>query len=135
MGSMVAGAGVNPADQHWAFWPLLPLYPFGRRRTLRRELVPGHIWSFEQLQGVFFVAVPIRMTAVKLNAGLLLYAPVAATAECIALVRELEAEHGPVVSIVHPTSSGLEHKVGVPCLLYTSPSPRDYAASRMPSSA
>ena len=72
MGSMVAGAGVNPADKHWAFWPLLPLYPFGRRRTLRRELVPGHIWSFEQLQGVFFVAVPIRMTAVKLNAGLLL---------------------------------------------------------------
>ena len=80
MVSMVAGAGVNPADQHWAFWPLLPLYPFGRRRTLRRELVPGHIWSFEQLQGVFFVAVPIRMTAVKLKAGLLLYAPVAATA-------------------------------------------------------
>ena len=26
-------------------------------------------------------------------------------------------------------------KVGVACLLYTSPSPRDYAASRMPSSA
>ena len=24
---------------------------------------------------------------------------------------------------------------GLPCLLYTSPSPRDYAASRMPSSA
>ncbi|QNI67359.1 hypothetical protein SynBMKMC1_01276 [Synechococcus sp. BMK-MC-1] len=25
MGSMVAGTGVNPADQYWAFWPLLPL--------------------------------------------------------------------------------------------------------------
>ena len=25
MGSMVAGAGVNPADQRWGFWPLLPL--------------------------------------------------------------------------------------------------------------
>ena len=153
----VAVSGAQQADQNWAWWPLLPLYPFGHRRTLRRELVPGQIWSFEQLQGVFFVAVPIRMTAVKLKAGLLLYAPVAATAECIALVRELEAEHGPVVSIVHPTSSGLEHKVGVPamarafptadvwvtpgqwsfplplplswlgfpCLLYTSPSPRD----------
>jgi hypothetical protein len=112
----VAVSGAQPADQNWAWWPLLPLYPFGRRRTLRRELVPGHIWSFEQLQGVFFVAVPIRMTAVKLKAGLLLYSPVAATAECIALVRELEAEHGPVVSIVHPTSSGLEHKVGVPAM-------------------
>ena len=112
----VAVSGVQPADQNWAWWPLLPLYPFGHKRTLRRELVPGHIWSFEQLQGVFFVAVPIRMTAVKLKAGLLLYAPVAATAECIALVRELEAEHGPVLSIVHPTSSGLEHKAHAPAM-------------------
>ncbi|QNI58786.1 hypothetical protein SynBIOSU31_01919 [Synechococcus sp. BIOS-U3-1] len=23
-GSMVAGAGVNPADQRWGWWPLLP---------------------------------------------------------------------------------------------------------------
>ena len=23
--SLVAGAGVNPADQRWNFWPLLPL--------------------------------------------------------------------------------------------------------------
>ena len=27
MGSVVAGAGVNPADQRWGFWPLLPLSP------------------------------------------------------------------------------------------------------------
>ena len=26
MGSMVAGAGVNPADQRWPWWPLLPLW-------------------------------------------------------------------------------------------------------------
>ena len=25
MWSVVAGAGVNPADQRWGFWPLLPL--------------------------------------------------------------------------------------------------------------
>ena len=24
MGVLVAGAGVNPADQRWGFWPLLP---------------------------------------------------------------------------------------------------------------
>jgi len=24
MGSEVAEAGVNPADQYWGFWPLLP---------------------------------------------------------------------------------------------------------------
>ena len=29
----------------------------------------------------------------------------------------------------------MEDKLGDSCLLYTSPSPRDYAASRMPSSA
>ena len=29
----------------------------------------------------------------------------------------------------------LEHHKAITCLLYTSPSPRDYAASRMPSSA
>jgi len=25
MGTMVAGAGANPADQRWPLWPLLPL--------------------------------------------------------------------------------------------------------------
>ena len=25
MGSVVVGAGANPADQRWDFWPLLPL--------------------------------------------------------------------------------------------------------------
>ncbi len=25
MGSVVAGAGVNPADQRWGFWPLQPI--------------------------------------------------------------------------------------------------------------
>ena len=52
MGSVVAGAGVNPADQRWGFWPLLPLYPYGRRRTVFSELIPGQLWSLEQLQGV-----------------------------------------------------------------------------------
>ena len=25
MGGVVAEAGVNPADQRWGFWPLLPI--------------------------------------------------------------------------------------------------------------
>jgi len=102
--------------EYWGWWPLLPLYPYGRRRTLRRELLAGQLWAFEQLQGVFAVAVPIRMLAVKLRQGLLLYAPVAPTPECLELIRELEANHGPVVTIVHPTASGLEHKVAVPAM-------------------
>lgn len=102
--------------EYWGWWPLLPLYPYGRRRTLRRELLAGQLWAFEQLQGVFAVAVPIRMLAVKLRQGLLLYAPVAPTPECLELIRELEANQGPVVTIVHPTASGLEHKVAVPAM-------------------
>jgi len=38
---------------------LLPLYPYGRRRTLVRSLIADRLWSFEQLQGVWYVAVPI----------------------------------------------------------------------------
>ena len=29
MGSVVAGGGVNPADQRWGFWPLLPIRSLG----------------------------------------------------------------------------------------------------------
>ena len=57
---------------------------------------------------------PVRMTIIRLESGgLFVYAPIAPTQECITLLRELEAEHGEVKYIVHPTSSGLEHKVFV----------------------
>lgn len=47
----------------------------------------------------------------KLEAGgLFVYAPVAPTRECLALVRELEEEHGEVSTIVLPTVA-VEHKV------------------------
>lgn len=92
----------------------MPLYPYGHRRTLRQEIVKDTIWTFDQLQGILYVVVPIRMTVVKLDAGgLLVYAPIAPTAECVRLVRELEAEHGAVKYIILPTVSGLEHKVFV----------------------
>jgi len=107
---------LDSPSRAWPWWPLLPIFPYGRRRTLLRTLVPGEVWSLEQLQGVFSVAVPIRMTVLRLPEGLLLYAPVAPTAECLALLRGLEADHGPVITIVHPTSSGLEHKLPVPAM-------------------
>jgi hypothetical protein len=107
----------DPApDQLWPWWPLLPLYPYGRRATLVRELIPERIWSFEQLQGVWYVAVPIRMTVLRLRHGLLLHAPVAPTAEVVAQLRQLEGRYGPVRSIVLPTASGLEHKLPVPAM-------------------
>ncbi|WP_254933398.1 DUF4336 domain-containing protein [Cyanobium sp. WAJ14-Wanaka] len=102
--------------QAWPWWPLLPLYPYGLRRTLVREIVPGQVWSFEQLQGVFYVAVPIRMTVLRLDRGLLLYAPVPPTAEVLSALAALEERFGPVSTIVLPTASGLEHKIPVPAM-------------------
>ena len=102
----------TPSDRAWPFWPIVPIYPYGQRRTLRQEVVKDSIWTFDQLQGILYVIVPVRMTVLKLAAGgLLVYAPVAPTRECIRLVNELVAEHGAVKYIILPTSSGLEHKV------------------------
>jgi len=105
---------INPQDLSWPFWAAVPLYPYGKRRTLCKEVVKDTIWTFDQIQGIFYVVVPIRMTVVKLEAGgLLVYAPVAPTQECIHLVKELEAKHGGVKYIILPTVSGIEHKVFV----------------------
>ena len=111
MWSVVARAGVNPANQRWGFWPLLPLYPYGRRRTLFSELIPGQLWSLEQLQGVYYVAVPVRLTVAKVPAGLMLVNPLPPTGEVRQAIAGLEQQHGPVRTIVLPTASGLEHKL------------------------
>ncbi|HEY9873816.1 MAG TPA: DUF4336 domain-containing protein, partial [Candidatus Obscuribacterales bacterium] len=104
----------DPRDWSWSFWPVVPLYPYGRRRTIRTEVVQNTIWTFDQLHGILYTIVPIRMTVVKLFlGGLLVYAPVAPTPECIRLVKELVDKHGDVKYIILPTSSGLEHKVFV----------------------
>ena len=101
-------------DYSWPFWPLVPLYPYGKRRTIRKEIVKDKIWTFDQLQGIFYVIVPVRMTVIKLESqGLLVYAPVAPTRECIRLLNELVAEHGEVKYILLTTGSGIEHKVFV----------------------
>ncbi|MEM8778257.1 MAG: DUF4336 domain-containing protein [Cyanobacteria bacterium P01_G01_bin.49] len=105
---------LSSQDLSWAFWPVVPLYPYGRRRTLRKEVVKDTIWTFEQLQGILYVVVPIRMTVVKLaGGGLLAYAPVAPTPECLRLLNELVNDHGNIRYIILPTISGIEHKVFV----------------------
>ncbi|WP_071188706.1 DUF4336 domain-containing protein [Trichormus sp. NMC-1] len=111
---MNAQESINQQDWSWPFWPALPLYPYGKRRTVRREIVKDSVWTFDQLQGILYTIVPIRMTVIKLQAGgLLVYAPVAPTGECIRLIQELVAKHGEVKYIILPTSSGLEHKIFV----------------------
>ncbi len=98
-------------DRSWPLWPVVPIYPYGQRRTLRREIIRDRLWTFDQVQGIFYVVVPIRMTVIKLAAGgLMVFSPVAPTRECVRLVRELEAEHGEVKYIILPTVTGVEHK-------------------------
>lgn len=105
---------IHPSDFSWSFWPVVPIYPYGKRRTIRKEVVKDTVWTFDQLQGIFYVVVPVRMTVVKLQSGgLLVYAPVAPTRECIRLVMELVEQHGTVKYIILPTISGIEHKVFV----------------------
>ncbi len=102
------------ADRSWRFWLTLPIYPYHKRRTIRTEVTPDTIWTFDQVQGILYVVVPIRMTVVKLvGGGLLVYAPVAPTGECLELMAELVQTHGDVKYIILPTISGLEHKVFV----------------------
>jgi hypothetical protein len=102
----------NHSQRNWNWWPLLPLFPYGKRQTIRREIVPGMVWSFEQLQGILHVITPIRMTIVKIDGGgLLVYAPIAPTPECRDLIGELEEVYGEVKYIILPTASGLEHKI------------------------
>ena len=110
---------VNKSQHHqidarkylWPFWIPVPIYPYSKRFTIRREVLRNTIWTFDQLQGIFYVVVPIRMTVIKLEAGgLLVYAPVSPTKQCLDLVRELEQQHGEVKYIILPTISGLEHK-------------------------
>jgi hypothetical protein len=81
---------------------------------LLQEVIKDTLWTFDQLMGILYVVVPIRMTVVRLEGGgLLVYSPVAPTLECVRLVKELVAKYGEVKYIILPTISGLEHKVFV----------------------
>eukprot|EP00249_Psilotum_nudum_P008166 c21085_g1_i1 orf=174-1562(+) len=89
-----------------------PLGPFLERRTVRKEVEKGRIWTFEQEQALGFssVTINIRMTVIKLlSGGLWVHAPIAPTYECIQLLNELEI---PVEHIVLPTFA-YEHKIFV----------------------
>ena len=119
----------NSRDFSWSFWPLVPIYPYGRRRTIRREIISDRIWTFEQVQGIFYVVVPIRMTVVRLDeGGLLVYAPVAPTGECLQLLSELIVQYGDIKYIILPTISAVEHKVFVPRFARKFPQSQVYVA-------
>ncbi|CAK9033656.1 unnamed protein product [Durusdinium trenchii] len=97
-------------DYVYPEWLTLPLAPYARRRTLLKEIVPNEVWTLDQIFGTFYVYVPIRATVLKVKDGLLVYAPVAATKECLSMIKDLEKKHGPVRWILLP-SKAVEHKV------------------------
>jgi len=54
-------------DGVYSFWQVLPLYPRGGdRRTVMEEVVPGRIWTFDQLLGVLYVLVPVRFLPIRI---------------------------------------------------------------------
>ena len=118
------------SSQRWSWWPLLPLYPYGRKRTIFRELLPNQIWSFEQLQGIYYVAVPVRLLVVKVKGGLMLINPLPPTDELLKDLNKLQEKFGPVKTIALPSASGLEHKIALPALARAFPSLKIMALSR-----
>jgi len=105
------------SNQRWSWWPLLPTYPYGKRQSRFTELIACRAWAIEQFHGIWYVAIPIRMTVLKLDqGGLLLYSPLPPTKEVLDFIHQLEQSHGLVQTIVLASSSGLEHKVSLPSL-------------------
>ena len=106
LAAAIAPSAVQAAitkDSEWPLWLALPVAPYSRRKTIRREIGPG-VWAFEQLLGIYYVYVPIRMTVVRMESGgLFVYAPVAPTRECLALLQPLIDAHGEVRRIVCPS--------------------------------
>ena len=105
-------AAASETDLQDGRWWVFPLAPYQRKKTVRTEAIPGQVWTFDQIIGALYVHVPLRMTIVKLSkgGGLLAFCPVNPTPEALKLVRELEAEHGPLKYIVLG-SAAIEHKV------------------------
>jgi len=124
-----AQAEITP-ESTWPLWPALPVAPYSRRKTLRRQVGPG-VWTFDQLIGIYYVHVPIRMTVVAMqkSRGLLVYAPVAPTRECLRLLQDIIDEHGPVRYIILP-SVAVEHKVNAGPFARAFPEADFYATDR-----
>jgi hypothetical protein len=110
LGISVAGTReVEPTD--YGLWGVLPVGPYRTKKTVRETIVPDELWTFDQKFGILNVQVPLRMAIIKLKGGgLFVYNPVAATQECLGMVRELESSYGPVRHIL-VGSVALEHKV------------------------
>ena len=111
-GLLVSFIGTRETQpEEYGLYGVLPVGPYKRKKTIMDTILPGKIWTFDQKFGILNVQVPVRMTVVKLTGGgLFVYNPIAATPECLSMVRALVAEHGPIKHIVLGTVA-IEHKV------------------------
>ncbi|CAB9515939.1 expressed unknown protein [Seminavis robusta] len=122
--SAVAVAAASPSflvptpafssDQYWPLgkiaFSLLPLAGGTRRATVEQCIVPNTMWTFDQIQGIVNVNVPVRSTVIALQqGGLWIHNPVAPTQEFLTRIQELQQQYGPVKHIVLGTVA-LEHK-------------------------
>ncbi|KAI2495139.1 DUF4336-containing protein [Fragilaria crotonensis] len=117
------GASIIPTppfstDLSWPLgkvaFSLLPLAGTSTRRaTVQEVLVPDTIWTFDQLQGIVNVNVPVRQTVIRLSpaagGGLWVHNPVAPTPQLLSMMKNLERQYGPIRHIVLGTVA-LEHK-------------------------
>jgi len=121
-------------EANWPLWTALPVAPFNKRRTIRYEVAPG-VYAFDQMIGIYYVQVPIRMSVVTVHQndpnkrGLVVYAPVAPTKECLSLMQELIDQYGPVRDIILP-SVAVEHKVNAGPFARAYPKANFYATDK-----
>eukprot|EP00549_Striatella_unipunctata_P015781 CAMPEP_0118705220 /NCGR_PEP_ID=MMETSP0800-20121206/19742_1 /TAXON_ID=210618 ORGANISM="Striatella unipunctata, Strain CCMP2910" /NCGR_SAMPLE_ID=MMETSP0800 /ASSEMBLY_ACC=CAM_ASM_000638 /LENGTH=405 /DNA_ID=CAMNT_0006607341 /DNA_START=751 /DNA_END=1966 /DNA_ORIENTATION=+ len=120
-------------DSEWPLWIALPVAPYSKRKTIRRNIGPG-VWTFDQLIGIYYVHVPVAPTKECLSllqelTGLLVYAPVAPTKECLSLLQELIDKYGPIKTIILP-SVAVEHKVNAGPFARAFPRADFYATDR-----
>jgi Domain of unknown function (DUF4336) len=136
----VAAASVDDDNDHFLiptpvttpdlYWPLgkvafslLPLAgTYTRRKTIETVIAPDMIWTFDQIQGIVNVNVPVRQTVVKLsnnnnndssNSGggsLWVHNPVAPTLELLNMMHRLECEQNATIQHVILGTVALEHK-------------------------
>jgi hypothetical protein len=105
--AMVVGVPTPPftPDVSWPLgkvaYSLLPLAGTSTRRaTVQEEIVKDTIWTFDQIQGIVNVNVPVRQTVVALSpeagGGLWVHNPVAPTPQLRRMMQTLVATYGPV---------------------------------------
>jgi len=115
-----SGSATNTTSSRDMSWPLgkvafslLPLSGGTRRATVEETIVKDQIWTYDQIQGIINVNVPVRQTVVRLSessgGGLFVLNPVAPTNQLLKMMRNLERQYGPVRHIVLGTVA-LEHK-------------------------